>query len=152
MYTPPSGTSFTTLIDEVENHLHPTMQRRLLSDLTSAFPNVRFIVSTHSPLIVTSLRDAAVYVLRYRGPADVISQRLDLQGQVRTATQVLDEVLGVSTTMPLWAEAEINALVSAFTQGPIDEGSFKLLREQLTKLGLADFMPQALGQILDARK
>lgn len=152
MYTPPSGTSFTALIDEVENHLHPTMQRRLLDDLISAFPHVRFIVSTHSPLIVTSLREAAVYALRYRGPADVVSQRLDLQGQVRTATEVLDEVLGVSSTMPLWAEAEIAAVMSAFTQGPLDENSFQLLREQLKKLGLADFMPQALGQLLDAKK
>jgi predicted ATP-binding protein involved in virulence len=128
------------------------MQRRLLGDLTAAFPDVRFIVSTHSPLIVTSLKEAAVYALRYRGPGDVISQRLDLQGQVRTATEVLDEVLGVSSTMPLWAEAELAAVISAFTQGPLDEKSFQLLRERLKKLGLADFMPQALGQILDAQK
>jgi hypothetical protein len=154
MYTPPSGpgSAFTVLIDEVENHLHPTMQRRLLTDLTSAFPKVMFIVSTHSPLVVTSLRDAAVYVLQYHGPDDVRSQRLDMRGQARTATQVLDEVLGVSTTMPIWAEAEINRLVKHFVAGPIDEATFQELRKQLNEIGLADFMPQALGQVLDAKK
>ncbi|MBP7722945.1 MAG: AAA family ATPase, partial [Alphaproteobacteria bacterium] len=42
-------------IDEVENHLHPSMQRQVLGDFLEAFPNVCFIVSTHSPLIVGSV-------------------------------------------------------------------------------------------------
>ncbi|RLB99430.1 MAG: hypothetical protein DRI57_33635, partial [Deltaproteobacteria bacterium] len=50
---------------EVENHLHPTMQRQVLPDLLNAFPDTRFIVSTHSPLVVGSVKDSTIYALVY---------------------------------------------------------------------------------------
>ena len=53
---------FVVLIDEIENHLHAAMQRSILPDLIEAFPNVQFIVSTHSPLIVASVKDSNIYV------------------------------------------------------------------------------------------
>lgn len=144
-------TGFTVLIDEVENHLHPTMQRRVLADLLNAFPEVRFIVSTHSPLIVGSVRDSSVYVLRYDTQKTVRSERLDLVNHARTATEILNDVLGVSSTMPLWAEAEIDAIVTRMASGPITEESFVSLRRALEDLGLTEFIPITLGKILEAR-
>lgn len=44
------------LIDEIDLHLHPTWQRRVVADLKRAFPNVQFIVTTHSPFVVQSLK------------------------------------------------------------------------------------------------
>lgn len=44
------------LIDEVELHLHPEWQQRVLEDLTRTFPNTQFIVSTHSPQVLTTVR------------------------------------------------------------------------------------------------
>jgi predicted ATP-binding protein involved in virulence len=43
------------LIDEVDLHLHPRWQRRVVDDLRRVFPNIQFIVSTHSPFIIQSL-------------------------------------------------------------------------------------------------
>jgi predicted ATP-binding protein involved in virulence len=43
------------LIDELDLHLHPKWQRSIVQDLKEAFPNVQFIVTTHSPFIVQSL-------------------------------------------------------------------------------------------------
>ena len=37
------------LIDEVDLHLHPKWQQRILGDLTEIFPKVQFIISTHAP-------------------------------------------------------------------------------------------------------
>lgn len=51
------------LIDEVENHLHLEMQRRVLTYLTGLFPNIQFIVTTHSPFVVNSLDNAVIYDL-----------------------------------------------------------------------------------------
>jgi putative AbiEii toxin of type IV toxin-antitoxin system/AAA domain-containing protein len=141
---------FTVLIDEVENHLHPTMQRRILPDFLSAFPGVRFIVATHSPLIVNSVRDSAVYVLRYDEQKTVRSQQLDLIRQTRNATQILNDVLGVSSTMPVWAEAELDQLVRNVT-GPITAEKLQEFRTNLQRLGLQDQMPEALTRILDQR-
>lgn len=43
------------LIDEIDLHLHPKWQRRIVSDLKQTFPQIQFIVSTHSPFILQSL-------------------------------------------------------------------------------------------------
>lgn len=44
------------LIDEVDLHLHPKWQRRIVSDLKRTFPKLQFIVTTHSPFIIQSLK------------------------------------------------------------------------------------------------
>ncbi len=43
------------LIDELDQHLHPNWQRRVVNDLKVAFPNIQFVATTHSPFIVQSL-------------------------------------------------------------------------------------------------
>ena len=51
------------MIDEVDAHLHISMQRNVLKNLTDLFPNIRFIVTTHSPLVLNSVDDAVIYDL-----------------------------------------------------------------------------------------
>ena len=50
------------LIDEVENHLHPQWQRRIVSILQRMFPNLQIIMTTHSPFVVSSVENAKIYV------------------------------------------------------------------------------------------
>lgn len=51
------------LIDEIETHLHLELQRKILDLLTSIFPNIQFILSTHSPFIINSVDNAVIYDL-----------------------------------------------------------------------------------------
>lgn len=51
------------LIDEIETHLHIKLQKAILPFLTGFFPNIQFIVTTHSPFVLTSLPDAVVFDL-----------------------------------------------------------------------------------------
>lgn len=51
------------LIDEIETHLHLSLQKKILDMLTTIFPNIQFIVSTHSPFIMNSLENATIYDL-----------------------------------------------------------------------------------------
>ena len=51
------------LIDEVETHLHLELQKSILPFLTEMFPNLQFIVTTHSPFVVNSLENAVIYDL-----------------------------------------------------------------------------------------
>jgi predicted ATP-binding protein involved in virulence len=44
------------IIDEIELHLHPTLQQEVLNRLKKTFPEIQFIVSTHSPLVVSNLK------------------------------------------------------------------------------------------------
>lgn len=46
------------MIDELDLHLHPKWQRHVVNDLKTAFPNIQFVVTTHSPFIVQSLEQS----------------------------------------------------------------------------------------------
>ena len=58
------------LIDEIDLHLHPRWQRTIMKQLSDQFTNVQFVASTHSPLMITSMRDVNVAVLRQTEAAD----------------------------------------------------------------------------------
>lgn len=51
------------LIDEIETHLHLELQKRILDLLTTVFPNIQFVMSTHSPFILNSLENVVIYDL-----------------------------------------------------------------------------------------
>lgn len=51
------------LIDEIETHLHLELQKIILKLLTTVFPNIQFIITTHSPFILSSLENTVVYDL-----------------------------------------------------------------------------------------
>ncbi|MCL9802164.1 AAA family ATPase [Pseudomonas sp. AKS31] len=51
------------LIDEVDLHLHPRWQRSLIRQLSETFPNCQFVLTTHSPLVISDAKDVLVYVL-----------------------------------------------------------------------------------------
>jgi hypothetical protein len=51
------------LIDEIETHLHLALQRKILPILTKLFPNIQFIITTHSPFILNSIENAVIYDL-----------------------------------------------------------------------------------------
>lgn len=136
--------SFIVLIDEIENHLHPTMQRAILPDLVTAFPNAQFIVSTHSPLVVGSVKDSNVYAFRYNDSNRVFSEKLDLVNKAKTATEILNEVLGIPFTMPLWAEAALNELVTKYRGVEITEQSIDSMRAEFKEIGLESLMPIAI--------
>ncbi|QBJ78382.1 AAA family ATPase [Aquitalea sp. USM4] len=51
------------LIDEVDMHLHPQWARTIIARLTSTFPNCQFVLTTHSPLVISDCKDVLVYAL-----------------------------------------------------------------------------------------
>jgi len=140
-----SGTNenFTILIDEIENHLHPTMQRSILPDLVNAFPNVQFIVSTHSALVVGSVKDSNVYVFRYNDQNKVFSQKLDLVNKAKTAAEILNEVLGIPFTMPIWAEKTLEEIVNKYRALELTEENMDKMRKEFKDRGLESLMPLA---------
>lgn len=54
------------LIDEIETHLHLQLQRNIMPMLTTLFPKIQFILSTHSPFILNSLDEAVIYDLEQK--------------------------------------------------------------------------------------
>lgn len=55
--------SAIVLVDEIDLHLHPKWQRDIISFLSKSFPNVQFIVTSHSPLVIQSMDEVNLYTL-----------------------------------------------------------------------------------------
>lgn len=83
------------LIDEIETHLHLSLQELILPFLTDLFPTFQFIVATHSPAVIASIPDAVVYDL---GKREAVASE-DLQG-VRYGT-LMTHHFGIAADMDL---------------------------------------------------
>lgn len=83
-------TEGVVLIDEVDLHLHPQWQKRVLDDLTSIFPKVQFIVSTHAPEVINSVRSENLVILE---DAQVKEPGSQVYG--KDVKSLLKEVMGV---------------------------------------------------------
>ncbi|MDR2704623.1 MAG: AAA family ATPase [Planctomycetaceae bacterium] len=70
---PHYNNSGIVLIDEIETHLHVELQKRVMPLLVKMFPNIQFIVSTHSPFVITSLDNAVVFDLEKQQPMENLS-------------------------------------------------------------------------------
>jgi predicted ATP-binding protein involved in virulence len=67
-YEDPLSARGLLLIDEIDLHLHPVWQRRLRAFFDKSFPNLQFMVTTHSPLTVQQSGEGELYVMRRSGP------------------------------------------------------------------------------------
>ena len=62
------------LIDEIETHLHLELQRVIMPLLTKVFPNIQFIVTTHSPFVLSSMPNAVAYDLEHQEVLDNLTE------------------------------------------------------------------------------
>lgn len=74
----PQKTPGVVLVDELDLHLHPVWQRRVIENLRGTFPRVQFFASTHSPFLIQSLRSGEELVmLEGAAPAQVGNRTLE---------------------------------------------------------------------------
>jgi hypothetical protein len=85
---------FVLFLDEIEIHLHPAWQRKILPAVQALFPNAQIFLSTHSPFVVGSVSDAWVYPLRVVGGHAVCDAPLPSKAGESYGT-ILSEVFGV---------------------------------------------------------
>jgi predicted ATP-binding protein involved in virulence len=62
------------LVDEIETHLHLELQKIIMPLLTRVFPNIQFIVTTHSPFVLNSMNNAVAYDLEHREVIDDLTE------------------------------------------------------------------------------
>ncbi|WP_295618668.1 AAA family ATPase, partial [Chamaesiphon sp. GL140_3_metabinner_50] len=90
----PLEASALVLIDEIELHLHPAWQRMILPRLTQTFPNCQFIVTTHSPQVLSHVDPECIHILDYDGD-NVVVKRPDSSYGL-DSNRILEDILGVS--------------------------------------------------------
>lgn len=135
------------LIDEIDMHLHPKWQRHIVEDLKRTFPKIQFIVTTHSPFIVQSLKadevinldgnllseDPDVLTIEenalYMGVSD--DNSLKFERKEKLATEYLNLLNGENPSKE--ALEKLEALLIEFSDDPVFVAKLKL--EKLIKIG-----------------
>lgn len=125
----PEHESAVALIDEIDSHLHPDWQRRLVELTRRHFPRVQVIASSHSPLLAGGLRGTELCVLE-RGAEGIapLPYELDLFG--RRAQEILQSpAFGLSSDRTPEVERQIQTYFRAYEKpDKTDEDKALLLR------------------------
>lgn len=119
------------LIDEVENHLHPQWQRRIVSILQRMFPNLQIIMTTHSPFVVSSVENAKIYVCESKIDYSIVRDMTEDYSNLPVDEVLVSDVFGVSpfaTKISDIQEQRKSAIESGNTK------KAKKLGEQLAKM------------------
>lgn len=104
------------LVDEIDILVHPRWQRTMMNTLSSVLPNLQFIFTTHSPLIVGSLERANIYFVGGAGPVDVVRPPEEVYGL--SADQILrSDVFGLDSTRDPEFQEELERLSRRATAG-----------------------------------
>ncbi|AMB88363.1 ATP-binding protein [Pseudomonas agarici] len=126
------NTSGVVIIDELDIHLHPAWQRTIVRALKTAFPKVQFIVASHSPQIIGSLRPKEIIVLDNGDSSHPrVSYGLD-------SSRVLEEVMGVSQREPK-VESLLSELFRALENNNLEEAKARLLSLKAEAPDLPEF-------------
>ena len=110
------------LIDEIETHLHLQLQKIILPMLTTLFPNIQFIVTSHSPFVLSSLSNATAYDLEHQEP---IANLTEYSYQALT-----EGYFGVSTESD-YARQRYNELVSLLKKDRLSDGELVMIKQIL---------------------
>ena len=102
------------LIDEIDMHLHPQWQRTIIHRLQTTFPNCQFILTTHSPLVISDVQDILVYDLEDQK----ITALPSLYGQ--DANTVLLQYMDTSYRNPVVTE-QITQAMDAIQNNNLDK-------------------------------
>jgi predicted ATP-binding protein involved in virulence len=119
------------LIDELDLHLHPRWQRRVIGDLKRIFPNIQFFATTHSPQVIGEARPEEIVMLTPTG-----EQRRPPQSFGMNSDWVLECVMEADGRDPKVAK-EIARLYDEIEDGKFEEARARIakLREEIGGFG-----------------
>ena len=106
------------LIDEIENHLHPTWQRRVIPALLEHFPGLQIFATTHSPFVVAGLKAGQVHLLS-RDENGVVTATTNTEDVIGwTADEILRTMMGVEDPTDDETAAAARELRQLRNEGP----------------------------------
>ena len=99
------------LVDEIDLYLHPEWQRRVVPDLSTALPNLQFVVTSHSPLVAGTLQSRNIILMDQDQSGATVPTRIDERIHGLSAEQILlSTYFGLKTTRDQDAVDELIAL------------------------------------------
>lgn len=136
------------LIDEIELHLHPEWQRMIIPTLLKTFPQTQFIITTHSPQILSEIKPNDIFLLKRTEKKIEYIRPKSSYG--RDSNSILEEILGVSDR-PMIIKQKLESYFEAIAVN--DLAKMKDLRQELEHMMGGDEEPAfAKADILLRRK
>ncbi len=83
------------LIDEIDLHLHPNWQRLMIPRLTEIFPNCQFIITTHSPQVISHVQPHSLILLK--NDKNTLTARKSTESYGKNIDRILEDILEVDT-------------------------------------------------------
>lgn len=134
--SPCEETNGIVLIDEVDLHLHPKWQQTVLSNLRDAFKNIQFIVTTHSPQVLSSVHRKSIRLLGKDSEGRDVAAIPLAESYGEMNSDVLQSVMHVNPQPPVVEKAKLERLIALVDQGLYDrQEAMDLLAELKTVLG-----------------
>ena len=100
--------SGVVVINEVDLHLHPEWQRLIITKLLDTFPGCQFILSTHSPHIITHVQPENLFFLKQTNGGVTIEKPNESYG--KNVDRVLEDLMGLTTTRPDQVEDRLHQI------------------------------------------
>lgn len=127
------------LIDELDLHLHPTWQARLVPVLKRVFPNMQFIVTTHSPMLLPALERHEIVMLRLDEKGDVVAESPPASPKLMTGSEIYSSFFNIQKLYPNDLGDELRRytyLSSDPTRTDAEDAAMLGLQKKLTDAGL----------------
>jgi predicted ATP-binding protein involved in virulence len=121
------------LIDELELHLHPSWQQKIVCSLRLLFPNIQFIIATHSPLILSTVNKKSIRVFASDNDGQDYLAAPDFQSSGSDTNDILEQVMDTSSTPDLDIVRLMNDLIERAEEGLIKDESFQEDYESVMK-------------------
>lgn len=129
------------LIDEVDLHLHPGWQQTILPDLRRTFPNVQFIVTTHSPQVLSTIHKDNIRVLGKNLNGQYVAHIPLANSYGEPSNDVLQAIMHIDPQPPVQEKQQLERLTLLVDQGHYHDPEAQSLLVQL-KLALHEHHPQ----------
>jgi predicted ATP-binding protein involved in virulence len=98
--------NFILFLDEIEVHMHPRWQRKILPAVQGLFPNAQIFISTHSPFVINSVDGAWIHrLVKPNGDSEALEPVLSEDG--KSIYQVLEEIFDITERFGVGPEADL---------------------------------------------
>lgn len=135
------------LLDEIDLHLHPSWQVKIVPALRKAFPNVQFITTTHSPMVLPGLERDEIVRLRQRDGGDVCVETPEASPALMTGSELYDSYFDIHRLYPNPLGDKLRRygyLANDPTRSDDEEAALGALRAELEAAGVTfDWEPVA---------
>ena len=119
------------MIDEVDLHLHPAWQQGVIRSLTETFPKVQFIVTTHSPQVLSTVKKESIQVISFNGDEASSSGQPSAMSYGEESQNVLQAIMGVDPQPPVPERDDLQKLTALVEGGFYNKKEAKSLMENL---------------------